>query len=281
MSLETKRHRPLAVTDWELHTRQDKELVKGLGPDQRHHAGHGLDDRLGHLYRLGGNRARGGFARAADWRMAGHRFHDHRRRPELWRACRHDAARRRSICLPARSARTAMGISLRLDPVPGHPDRNHRRGRRGLRQVPRRLLPSISSTNWILHFWKVPPIHIGPDGPRQHGCRHQHPEPGRHPGGRRALGDQYLRREDRRADPEHFHFRQSFRAAGTGFSRRVHRAQRPGASRQLRRNFWRNAGLSAQHAVQVGVGGPIVMVGTLTILAVAQVGSLILRRRLE
>jgi basic amino acid/polyamine antiporter, APA family len=40
------------------------------------------------------------------------------------------------------------------------------------------------------------------------------------------------------------------------------------------RNFWNNSGLSAQHAVQVGVGGPIVLVGTLTILAVAQVGSL-------
>jgi APA family basic amino acid/polyamine antiporter len=39
-------------------------------------------------------------------------------------------------------------------------------------------------------------------------------------------------------------------------------------------HFWRNAGLGAQHAVQVGVGGPILMVGTLTILAVAQVGSL-------
>jgi APA family basic amino acid/polyamine antiporter len=39
-------------------------------------------------------------------------------------------------------------------------------------------------------------------------------------------------------------------------------------------HFWRNAGLSAQHAVQVGVGGPTVMVGMLTILAVAQVGSL-------
>jgi APA family basic amino acid/polyamine antiporter len=39
-------------------------------------------------------------------------------------------------------------------------------------------------------------------------------------------------------------------------------------------NFWNNAGLGVQHAVQVGVGGPIVMVGTLTILAVAQVGSL-------
>src|SRR3981081_1599882 len=35
-----------------------------------------------------------------------------------------------------------------------------------------------------------------------------------------------------------------------------------------------HAGLGAQHAVQVGVGGPIMMVGTLTILAVAQVGSL-------
>ena len=39
-------------------------------------------------------------------------------------------------------------------------------------------------------------------------------------------------------------------------------------------NFWHNAGLGTQHAVQVGVGGPLVMVGTLTILAVAQVGSL-------
>jgi APA family basic amino acid/polyamine antiporter len=39
-------------------------------------------------------------------------------------------------------------------------------------------------------------------------------------------------------------------------------------------NFWQNAGWSAQHAVQVGVGGSIVMVGAITIIAVAQVGSL-------
>ena len=39
-------------------------------------------------------------------------------------------------------------------------------------------------------------------------------------------------------------------------------------------NFWHNASLGAQHAVQVGVGGPVIMVGTLTILAVAQVGTL-------
>jgi APA family basic amino acid/polyamine antiporter len=38
--------------------------------------------------------------------------------------------------------------------------------------------------------------------------------------------------------------------------------------------FWRNAGWHSLHPVQVGVGGPIALVGTLTILAVAQVGSL-------
>lgn len=39
-------------------------------------------------------------------------------------------------------------------------------------------------------------------------------------------------------------------------------------------NFWHNAGWHSLHPVQVGVGGPIVLVGTLTILAVSQVGSL-------
>lgn len=39
-------------------------------------------------------------------------------------------------------------------------------------------------------------------------------------------------------------------------------------------HFWDNAGLGARHAVEVGVGGPTVLVGTLTILAIAQVGSL-------
>ena len=39
-------------------------------------------------------------------------------------------------------------------------------------------------------------------------------------------------------------------------------------------DFWRNAGWHAQHAVQVGIGGPVAIAGTLTIVAVAQVGSL-------
>ena len=39
-------------------------------------------------------------------------------------------------------------------------------------------------------------------------------------------------------------------------------------------HFWRNASFSTLHPVQVGVGGPIALVGLLTIVAVAQVGSL-------
>src|SRR5579871_4035777 len=39
-------------------------------------------------------------------------------------------------------------------------------------------------------------------------------------------------------------------------------------------NFWRNASLGAQHAVKVGSSGVTAFVGVLTILAVAQVGSL-------
>ena len=38
--------------------------------------------------------------------------------------------------------------------------------------------------------------------------------------------------------------------------------------------FWKNAGWSALHPVQVGIGGPIVLVNLLVILAVVQVGSL-------
>lgn len=39
-------------------------------------------------------------------------------------------------------------------------------------------------------------------------------------------------------------------------------------------HFWRNASFSTLHPVQVGIGGPTAFVGLLTIVAVAQVGSL-------
>ncbi len=40
------------------------------------------------------------------------------------------------------------------------------------------------------------------------------------------------------------------------------------------RIFWKNAGWSSLHPVQVGVGGPMVLVNLVVILAVVQVGSL-------
>ena len=40
------------------------------------------------------------------------------------------------------------------------------------------------------------------------------------------------------------------------------------------RSFWNNAGLHSLHPVQVGAGGPIVLIGMVSIVAVAQVGSL-------
>jgi len=39
-------------------------------------------------------------------------------------------------------------------------------------------------------------------------------------------------------------------------------------------NFWRGAGFGTLHAVQVGMGGPIALVGVFTIVAVVQTGSL-------
>ena len=71
-----------------------------------------------------------------------------------------------------------------------------------------------------------------------------------------------------------FTARQSRSVAGLGFLGIIHRPKPAGLAANFHGNFWHNAGLGAQHAVQVGVGGATVMVGTLTILAVAQVGSL-------
>jgi APA family basic amino acid/polyamine antiporter len=39
-------------------------------------------------------------------------------------------------------------------------------------------------------------------------------------------------------------------------------------------NFWRNAGLGVQHAIPAGASGETVLVGTLTVIAVVQTGSL-------
>ena len=135
------------------------------------------------------------------------------------------------------------------------------------------FFPSISSTHWILHFWKAPPIPIGP----------------------MVLGnmDVGLNTQNLVAIvliavlsiinvfgvkigaliQNVFTISKVSALAGlvlVGLFMRNAQA----LAANFNGHFWQNAGLSAKHAIQVGMGGPTVWVGTLTIVAVAQVGSL-------
>ncbi len=136
------------------------------------------------------------------------------------------------------------------------------------------FVPSISSTRWLVHLWKVPPIHVGPMvlGNMEVGINTQNLMA--------ILLVIFLSVVNIFGVKTGAAIQNVFTAAkvsallglaafGFAFGRNPQ-----ALAANFGANFWHNAGLGAQHAVQVGVGGPIVMVGTLTILAVAQVGSL-------
>ena len=136
------------------------------------------------------------------------------------------------------------------------------------------FFPSISSSHWIVHLWQVPPIPIGP----------------------MVLGNMDVGLSTQNlvailmvvllSVVNIFGLRTGaiiqniFTAAKVSALAGLvligvfvgRNAQALAAN--FSGHFWQNAGLGAQHAVQVGIGGPTVLVGTLTILAVAQVGSL-------
>src|ERR1700729_2770160 len=136
------------------------------------------------------------------------------------------------------------------------------------------FFPAISSSNWILHLWKVPPIRLGPMvlGNMDVGINTQNLIA--------ILLVVFLSVVNIFGLKTGALIQNVFTAAkvsallglalfGLALGRN-HQALAANFSGHL----WRNASLGAQHAVQVGVGGPTVLVGTLTILAVAQVGSL-------
>ena len=134
------------------------------------------------------------------------------------------------------------------------------------------FFPSISSTNWILHFWKVPPIHIGPMvlGNMDVGLNTQNLV---------AILVVVLLSvinifglKTGALIQNVFTVGQSFGPAGTGPARLFVGRNAQALAANFSGNFWHNASLGAQQ--RSGIGGPIVLVGTLTILAVAQVGSL-------
>ncbi len=134
--------------------------------------------------------------------------------------------------------------------------------------------PSVSSSNWIVHFVKVPPIHVGPMvlGNMDVGLNTQNLVA--------ILMVVALSVINIFGVKTGAAIQNVFTAAKVSallglvcFGIFLGRNAQALAA-NFHGHFWQNAALGAQHAVQVGVGGPTVLVGTLTILAVAQVGSL-------
>jgi len=137
------------------------------------------------------------------------------------------------------------------------------------------FLPSISSTHWVLHLWKVPPIHVGSMvlGNMDVGVNTQNLIA--------IVLVIFLSIVNVFGLKTGAAIQNTFTAAkvlallglvflGLAIGR-IPYAMRANFGGH---EFWRNALHGALHPVQVGVGGPIVLVGTLTILAVAQTGSL-------
>ena len=135
------------------------------------------------------------------------------------------------------------------------------------------FFPSISSTHWLLHFWKAPAMHIGPMvlGNMDVGLNTQNLAAivivvflsvlnifGIRTG---ALVQNVFTVAKVAA---------LFGLVVVGFTI----GRNPQAVAANFSDFWHNAGWGAQHLIEVGSGGPMVLVGTIAILAVAQTGSL-------
>src|SRR5208283_184950 len=136
------------------------------------------------------------------------------------------------------------------------------------------FFPSISSTNWILHIGHVPPIPIGPMvlGNMDVGLNTQNLVAILIVVFLSVLAVSLVKTGA--AVQNVFTFAKTAAllvlvSLGIFVGRN---AQAIAAN--FGANFWRNAGWAALHPVQVGVGGPTALVGTITVIAVAQVGSL-------
>ena len=150
---------------------------------------------------------------------------DRRRRAVLRRAGGDDAARRRPVRLPARSVLAAVGISLRLDAVPGDSDRHDRRGLGRLRALLRRA--GAVDCRRSLPDRADPPLDrlraVAVDDAG-----------GRHRDDRAADLDQHPRARVRQDHPERLHDREDRRAARADSRRPAARLESHRGRRQLR-----------------------------------------------
>ena len=136
------------------------------------------------------------------------------------------------------------------------------------------FFPSVSSSNWILHIAHVPPIPVGPMvlGNMDVGLNTQNLVA--------VLVVIFLSVlnifgvRTGAAVQNVFTFAKTVALLGLVVLGIFVGRNAQAIAANFGANFWHNAGLGALHPVQVGVGGPIALVGTVTILAVAQVGSL-------
>ena len=136
------------------------------------------------------------------------------------------------------------------------------------------FFPVISSSHWLLHFGHVPAIKLGPMvlGNMDIGLNTANLTGIIHCAG--ADGNQYSRRAAGRAGAERFHYGEDGGAAGAGGLGFLFGRNPAAMAANFGHNFWQGASWHALHPVQVGVGGPIAMVGLLAVLAVVQTGSL-------
>lgn len=136
------------------------------------------------------------------------------------------------------------------------------------------LLPSVSASHWIIHFYKVPAIPLGPMvlGNMDIGLNTQNLV---------AIVIVVLLSlvnifgvKTGAIIQNIFTFTKIIALLGLVVAGIFIGRNAQAIAANFHGNFWSNAGFSVHHAVQVGMGGPIALVGTLTIIAVAQVGSL-------
>jgi APA family basic amino acid/polyamine antiporter len=138
------------------------------------------------------------------------------------------------------------------------------------------FFPAVSSQNWILHLWKVPPIPLM--------------------NGKIVLGDMDVGLNTQNLVAiitivllsvinvygvkigafvqNIFTFTKTASLIGLGLLGFFLARNQEAIAANFGANFWRNAGWSATHIVSVGGGTETAMVGILTALAIAQVGSL-------